>query len=180
MRLFLGLSPPRSIADALARIGGGIPGARWEPPERLHVTLRFFGEVDHGMARRIIRALERVTAPEFELAIRGVGVFPLRGPARVLWAGFEDDDPVLELRHAVDRVLEPLRLAPERRKFHAHVTLARLSHSPEARVAAFVTEHALVRSEPFPVTSMTLYSSVLSPHGSKYRAEAEIDLAEPE
>lgn len=179
MRLFIGIALPEPIAARLAVMGGGIPGARWEPADKLHVTLRFLGEVDHGLARRLETALERVDLPAFSMALRGVGVFPLRASPRVLWAGVEDPGPVGQLHRAIERAITPLGIEPEHRKFHPHVTLARLRRPPEHRVAEFVAQHALLSTEPFEVEHFTLYSSVLSPRGSKYRVEAEFELRGP-
>ena len=46
MRLFVALSIPEAVAQSLMLIQGGVPGARWQAREQLHLTLRFIGEVD--------------------------------------------------------------------------------------------------------------------------------------
>lgn len=176
MRLFIGIELPESITTRLELMSGGIPGARWEAGEKLHVTLRFLGDVDHGLARQLEAALETIDFPPFELALRGVGVFPPRGSPRILWAGLEDRAVVTQLHAAIEKVLGPLGFEPEHRKFHPHVTLARLKRPPERRVAEFVAQHALLSTEPFEVDHFTLYSSVLNPRGSKYRVEARFEL----
>jgi 2'-5' RNA ligase len=176
MRLFIGIELPESISTRLELMGGGIPGARWEPAEKLHVTVRFLGEVDHGRARRLEDALEGIDLPPFSLSVHGVGVFPPRGVPRILWAGVDDPKPVSELHEAVERVVGPVGFEPEHRKYHPHVTLARLKRPPVARVAEFVAQHALLATEPFEVDHFTLYSSVLNPRGSKYRVEARFEL----
>lgn len=176
MRLFIGIELPEPVTARLELMGGGIPGARWESGEKLHLTLRFLGEVDHGLARQLEHALEQVDFPPFSLALRGVGVFPPRGTPRVLWAGVDDSSLVTELHAAIEKVLGPLGFEPEHRKFHPHVTLARLKRPVVRRVAEFVAQHALLSTEPFEVGHFTLYSSVLNPRGSKYRVEARFEL----
>ena len=66
-RLFIALSLPDEVRERLSSLGGGVPGARWVAPENLHLTLRFLGEVDNGLARDIDDALHQVDAPPFEL-----------------------------------------------------------------------------------------------------------------
>ena len=44
IRLFAAVEVPAEIGEGLARRQQGLPGARWSPPENLHVTLRYFGE----------------------------------------------------------------------------------------------------------------------------------------
>src|SRR3546814_6833149 len=63
-------------------------------------------------------------------------------------------------------------LPPEGRKYTPHVTLARLKDAPSGRVQDFLAAHGGLRTEPFPVTGFTLYSSFLSRTGALYRAEA--------
>ena len=46
MRLFVAVDLPADLKEQLASLCQGIPGARWVPPENMHLTLRFIGEVD--------------------------------------------------------------------------------------------------------------------------------------
>ena len=43
MRLFVALDLPHPVRERLRWLAGGLPGARWLPPENLHFTLRFIG-----------------------------------------------------------------------------------------------------------------------------------------
>lgn len=175
-RLFVGIELPIVVAEHLALLAGGIPGARWQGPEKLHLTLRFIGEVDGGTAREISTALERVREPRFEMVLTGMGHFPPRGQPRSVWVGVGDPEPVAELHAKVDAALARAGIEPDRRKFAAHVTLARLVRSPSRKVAAFLAQHNLFRSAPFEVQHFSLFSSVLSPGGSKYRVEQRFEL----
>jgi 2'-5' RNA ligase len=172
-RLFVGIDLPEVIDQQLLLMQAGIPGARWESEDKLHVTLKFIGDVDGGTARRVEEALRGIEIPRFELGLRGVGVFPPRGRPRILWAGIEDSDDLLRLHALIERELESVGIERERRNYHPHVTLARLRNSPEKRVAGFVTQHALLSTPAFPVEAFQLYSSVLNPKGSRYKVEAD-------
>ena len=176
MRLFVGIDLPAEIEDHLGFVGGGIPRARWEEREKLHVTLRFIGEVDGGTKRRIEEALEEVRHPPFSLAVAGVGFFPPGGKPRILWAGLDGAAPVQELHARIERALLATGLPSEGRKFTPHVTLARLHDSPTAKVIEFLQHHALLRTSTWQVRAFQLYSSVLSPGGSKYRIEHHYSL----
>ena len=57
MRLFVALTLPEEIREALAALENGLPGVRWVPEENLHLTLRFIGEVDGGLAHDIDEGL---------------------------------------------------------------------------------------------------------------------------
>lgn len=171
MRLFVGIELPGAIADHLALVGGGIPGARWEDRDKLHVTVRFIGEVDGGTKRHLEDALATVHHPPFSLAVAGVGFFPPGGKPRILWAGLHEPAPLHELHARIERALTSAGLPPEGRKYTPHVTLARLRDPPRHKVIEFLQHHALLRTAEFEVRAFQLYSSVLSPGGSKYRIE---------
>ena len=91
MRLFIGIALPDTQVQSLSLLAGGIPGARWQPPERLHLTLRFIGEVDGRTLAGIDDALRALREPAFELEPFGVGVFTLKEP-RQLWVGMRSSD----------------------------------------------------------------------------------------
>jgi RNA 2',3'-cyclic 3'-phosphodiesterase len=174
--LFIAIAMPALVREHLALVQGGIPGARWEEPDKLHLTLRYVGDVDGGLARRITEALDAVGGDAFELQLAGVGHFPPRGRPRSLWLGVDDPAPLAALHERIERVLTKLELEPERRNFAPHVTIARLKNAPERRVAEFIAHHALLRPAAFEVTSFGLYSSIRGPAGSKYRLEASFAL----
>lgn len=176
-RLFLGVDLPEMVDAHLELMCGGLPGARWEEREKLHLTLRFLGEVDGGTQRAVIDALGRVRVPAFPMTLKGVGVFPPRGLPTSLWVGVEDPGPVSELRRRIDRALDRLDVEPDPRKFAPHVTLARFKAEPDVpKIVEYMSAHVLFRSEAFMVERFFLYSSLKSPKGSKYRIEAGFHL----
>ena len=59
-RLFTALEIPPHIAQSLATMRGGLPGARWIDLENYHVTLRFIGDIDDALAHEIAGVLGRV------------------------------------------------------------------------------------------------------------------------
>src|ERR1700745_3355599 len=98
LRLFVGIEFPPELKLRLSLLETGIPGARWVDPGNLHLTLRFIGEVDEGMASDIDAALARIRAPGFAVTLAGAGCFGGER-ARVLWVGGEDSPPLVH-KHA--------------------------------------------------------------------------------
>jgi RNA 2',3'-cyclic 3'-phosphodiesterase len=176
-RLFVSIELPEAVKQALLRMCCDVPGARWVEPEQMHLTIRFIGEVDGLVFRDVTDALEGVTALAFPLTIRGVGHFPPRGEPRVLWAGVERSEGLLELRSRVERALVRAGLAPEGRKFSPHLTLARLHGASERAVASFLAQNGLLRCDPFAVPAFHLFSSALSSKRAVHRCEATYPLA---
>lgn len=170
MRLFVALALPDDVAQGLALLQAGVPGARWQTREQLHLTLRFIGEVDGRDAAAVDDALSVIEAPRFDLALKGVGEFGGKTP-HALWAGVRDKEQVGFLQRKIETSLQRAGLPPEPRKYVPHVTLARLKGTPKGRVMDFLADHALYASAPFAVEGFILYSSVLTSNGSLYRAE---------
>lgn len=176
-RLFTGVAVPSQVEGELELMSCGIRGARWEPREKLHLTIAFIGEVDGGTARDVQLALDELRHPAFTCQLAGCGVFPPRGPARILWVGVDDRQPLAALHDAVSGALSRVGVETERRRYHAHVTLARLDRPNPAQLAEWIGAHNLYRSQPFEVDALRLYSSILAPAGSKYRVEAVFHFA---
>jgi len=176
IRLFVALELPADVRQELVALGGGVPGARWISPENMHLTLRFIGEVNEGQAADIDDALTAVRARAFDLRLAGVNAFGKGRSLHSLWVGVAEPGPVAALHEKIDRVLQEAGVAPDKRKFHPHVTLARLRDAPTDRVEAFMRRHALFSAGPLAIDRFVLFSSHLSRNGSIYRNEAEYEL----
>ena len=61
-RWFTGLELPLQVRESLARLRQPLPGARWIEPRDLHLTLRFFGDIDTLTARELESFLEQIEA----------------------------------------------------------------------------------------------------------------------
>jgi RNA 2',3'-cyclic 3'-phosphodiesterase len=177
MRLFVGLELPRELRQRVALLSGaGIPGARWVPPENYHVTLRFIGETPRYLAEEIDHALAGLKVPWFTLTLAGIGTFTKGGRSQSLWIGVERSEPLERLQSKIETRLQRCGLAPERRRFQPHLTLARLDSAAGAKLGGFVQAHNLFRSDPVPVEHFTLFSSLLGKDQAVYTAEVEYAL----
>src|ERR1700683_5771183 len=74
-RLFTGLEIRLGVAQSLAMMRGGLPGARWIDPENYHLTLRFIGDIDDALAHDVAGLLGRVRRMPFELRLDGLSSF---------------------------------------------------------------------------------------------------------
>jgi len=100
----------------------------WVAPDRIHLTLHFFADVDAETAFRIA---ESVAAPidrqAFRIAFAGIGTFSSRGVAKVIWLGVRDGaEPLRALHSTIGERLKVLGCELEDRPFSPHLTLARL------------------------------------------------------
>lgn len=158
-------------------------GLRFTPAHQLHFTLKFLGEIEEGRvsdARRATAAAAR-RAPSFRLALEGLGAFPPRGPARVLWAGCgAGAGELVRLAAAVESAFVEEGFAPEARPFTAHLTLARVKDPDSGRRLARVLPD--VPSEPFgavAASSLVLFRSELTPRGADHAELLRVALESP-
>ncbi|MFT7581011.1 MAG: 2'-5' RNA ligase [Myxococcota bacterium] len=171
-RLFVAIDAPDHVKADLESLQLGVPGARWLDADQMHLTLRFLGDIDGALRRDIESTLNRVRVPAFEIQLEGVGYFPPRGEIKTLWAGVARSEPLVQIRRWVDGQLTRLGVEPDRRKFVPHVTVARLTEPPPTRVARWVAEHGLYRSDAFDVEAIHLFSSHMHRKSAHYEHEA--------
>lgn len=177
MRLFVALDLPWSLKQQLSRLAGGLPGAKWIPPDNYHLTLRFIGEMPAHRAEEVDFALASLRARGFSLSLAGLGTFSKSGRPTAIWVGVERNPQLDHLQNKIETALQRIGLERERRRFAPHVSLARLDNVLEAKLAGYVQAHNLFRAEPVPVEHFTLFSSRLGKEQSVYVAEVEYDLA---
>jgi len=169
-RLFTGVEIPDDVAFDLDLMRGGISGARWIDRESYHITLRFIGDIDEGLAREISYELEGVEARPFKLRLTGCGVFGGNKP-HALFVGVEESPELRRLQSIHERICQALGMPPEPRKFAPHVTLARLKEPDLRALHLFVASHNLYKSRVFEVGRFVLFSSRPSRGGGPYAVE---------
>lgn len=146
-RVFVAVWPPPSVTAALAALPRpDVEGVRWVPADKLHVTLRFLGDVDHEEAAT---RLEQASLPATTAALGPAVTMLGRHVVVVPVAGL---DP---LAAAVTTATGDLG-QQERRRFSGHVTLARCRRDGAGReVCGAPVETAFEVEEVAVVTSET-------------------------
>ena len=179
IRLFAALAIPPEIGLNLQSRQVGIGSARWRPLDALHITLRFFGEIREDAARDLDQALLELAVAPFEVVLEGAGSFSEGDEVSAVWAGVAENAALKRLAAACERAARQAGLKHDPRRYRPHVTLAYLKRAEPAQVATWLEANARLQSPPIPISSFQLYSSLLSPEGSRYRVEASYPLIEP-
>jgi 2'-5' RNA ligase len=135
IRLFIATEPPdearQVLADTIRDLEQAIPnGVRWVQPHRLHLTVKFLGNVPASTVDGILAAMHQAATdfPEgnFNLSLSRLGVFPEQTRPRVVWAGVQGDlGPLNNLHHAVDHRVSALGFSVDRGPYRPHLTLGR-------------------------------------------------------
>jgi 2'-5' RNA ligase len=115
----------RDRLAALANDVGAKAGGRAPPPENLHMTVAFVGDVPAPRLTTLREIGREVasTAPPFALALDRIGQFRAAG---IAWVGTHAPPHALMLLAArLGDLLAADGFPVERRAYHPHVTLAR-------------------------------------------------------
>ncbi|WP_417519146.1 RNA 2',3'-cyclic phosphodiesterase [Minwuia sp.] len=179
MRLFVGIPLPEDVTQRLSMLAGGIPGARWVAPDNYHITLRFLGETDGGQAEDLIGDLSRLRVAPVPIRIDGLGLFGERRRQRMLYADVVADPGLSHLNQKIEQIAQRAGYAPERRRFHPHITLARMRNPDRNRLDRYLIENASLFLPPFAADGFTLFESFLGSEGAIYEPIAEFGMVEP-
>lgn len=177
-RLFTALDVPASAHEQIRSLTTDAFEARWTPPEKYHVTLRFIGEVTEERAETIADALREVRAAPVTLRPRGLTAFPSRRKPRVLVVSLEKTPALSSLYQAVEEALEAVGVSPEDRDYHPHLTIARLKQAHPENVHAYLRAQESLEIDPLPVEQFHLYESILRPKGALHKKRLSVDLSE--
>jgi 2'-5' RNA ligase len=180
VRLFVAVHPgaevvaaaQQVITDLRARVATLAPAARitWIPPDLMHLTVRFIGDVPPEQAEAIVAGCsDPLPAAPFRLEAVGVGAFSARGTPRVVWGGLTMGTAELRrVERLVSARLADLGVAPDDREFTPHLTLARVREAAGLRTSALLAGFDQVPLGAGTVDAITLFQSRLSPHGPTY------------
>lgn len=174
-RLFTGLEIPDDVANTLSLLRGGLVGARWITPDNYHITLRFMGDIDDGIARDILYALQHTGRTSIAVTIEGLTVFGGDRP-RALVAKVVQTQELIELQAEQERLMRRMGLPAETRKFTPHVTLARLRDTTPYHVANFLGISSHLPPMRFRSDEFVVFSSRASIGGGPYIVEAAYPL----
>lgn len=175
-RLFTGIEIPGDIGFALSQYRGGVPGARWVDPENYHLTLRFIGDIDDAMARDVFAVLgEGRRRGPVSVTLDRLAAFGGERP-RALFARAEPTPDLMDLQMEHERLIRRVGLAPEKRKFTPHVTLARLRDTSPVDLAHYIATHGQFLKLAFTASRHVLYSARESTGGGPYVVEAAYPL----
>lgn len=181
MRTFIAVELPDPIKKSLHELSGRLRAkdgrVSWVRPDRMHLTLRFLGDVEPdplNALRDRLRAVYSGLEP-FTLRVEGAGVFPNRRRPSVVWAGtVPAEGPLAEIQTAAEDAARAIGLAAENRPFRPHLTLARIrdARAGAALLARLESERAF-RGGEFVVDAVSLFSSELTRQGPVYRRVEE-------
>ena len=174
-RIFIAINLPSEIKKYLWRLQSqwqDVP-ANWVPPENLHITVVFLGDIDDQQLGQVCLAVKEVIAQHqtFAITLEKIAFGPEgKIPPRYIWAGSQGYKELEILKKDLETALsEHIHLSIDRRPFAPHVTLAKIKEfqwrgiNPEERPEV----HQDLSLE-FTVESIEVMESELKREGPKY------------
>jgi len=159
------------VSEGLAPLRAAYPATRWMPPEVLHLTLVFMGQVDSGSVAAISDGLAAVASRHAPFATRTSGAgghVDDRPGARhggVAWltlgAGARE---MTDLALDVDETLGT-HVFTAQRPPRPHLTVARNIDAPALRALTTLAQNLDLE---WGTNSVVLFRSLLGPGGSRY------------
>jgi 2'-5' RNA ligase len=157
MRLFVALEVPDGWRDAARATTDAIMDAagielRRVDPARMHLTLRFLGEVADEHVPALRAALANHAPPvDFELSLGAAGTFGPPARTSVVWLGVDGD---LQALHAlvvrIEAAVGQAGLPPSEEGFTPHLTLARVGRTSSPAERRAIAEAARAVEAPAP------------------------------
>jgi 2'-5' RNA ligase len=176
-RLFAAIRIDGGVADALKPLLAGLDGVRCMPPERLHLTLRFAGELMDDQCCRLRRALEEVQSPSVRIELEGVGSFDLGHGRGVVWAGVLADASLRHLQASCEAAARRAGLPRDERDWLPHVTFGYAALPLSAPLANWLERHRGFRAGHATASVFGLYESIRTGGESEYRLVQSYGLA---
>jgi len=170
VRTFVAVFPPPDLGEALFRAARDLTASkefRLIGPEKLHLTLKFLGDVAEDDLDSVKQALGplRGRHEPFEVETSNFGAFPSERRPRILWAGVgEGSGPLRAVAQSVEDLLEPAGFGREQRPYVPHLTLGRARGRQAKFDSASVSPPALR----FTVSGVDLVESVPRAGGVTY------------
>jgi 2'-5' RNA ligase len=187
IRAFIAVELSPAIQDQLRKVilqlSPATRAVRWVPPENIHLTMKFLGDVEGSKIPLLQDNLQDETSrcQPFEIRVGGLGAFPNQRRPRVVWIGVQAPAALSALVQAVEAATVPLGFPTEERSFSPHLTLGRVSQhaSPDeaAALGALLARTVVGELGKTKIHSVTLYRSDLRPTGSVYSAISQAKLA---
>lgn len=184
IRSFLAIELPEAIRRKIEEVQKDLKlshaDMRWVSPEKIHLTLKFFGSIDESRIDPIVKSIggPTQTSSPFSLAVRGMGAFPHLKNPRVIWMGLVDEKEILpSFQRELEKELRKIGFESEDRPFHPHLTLGRMkSNQGRDELIGRMEKYREEQFGDFQVEKVVLLKSDLRPSGPIYTPLKELRL----
>ena len=181
VRSFIALYPDDSakaqMADFILCLQSRNRTVRWEQPDKVHITLKFLGDVESSTLDAITSDLRTEIHSHNAVfsTIDRSGAFPSLSRPRIVWLGFSQPiEPVIALQQLVEKVCLAHNLEPEKKIFTPHFTIGRVRQRADTSGLENDIEACSFHTAPVHFSAVRIMESTLTPQGAIHRERARI------
>jgi 2'-5' RNA ligase len=171
-RLFIALKIPDEIKDKILDVCYELSESselfKWEKPEKIHLTLKFIGEVEEELVSSIAKEIAFIEEyNSFNFNVTNFGFFYRNGLPVILWSGLQTDESIQRLVEQLNERLSIFSIPVERRKFKPHLTMLRIKKNPGEKFILKFEEYSFDNWN-FNSSEISFIKSELFPTGARY------------
>lgn len=172
IRLFVALKIPDPVRQEVIKLRNkafpGYHNYKWEPENKIHLTLKFIGEIEEKFVEPVISELEFIRDyRKFNCSLTRFGFFFKNKDPKILWVGLAMDVSVFNLVKELNTKLEKFGILMEKREFKAHLTLMRIKRFVDKNFIKSYEDYIIPEIQ-FTADEIILFKSELMKGGSKY------------
>ncbi len=143
----------------------------WVKPENIHLTLKFLGDISEAQLEQIKGIITQVSQANkpFTLTLGKLGAFPSISNPRIIWVAIESEaERTKVIARQLEEKLEAIGWTPEEKKFHPHLTLARVKFIKDKKIFENCRQKINPPSLTTRINEIILFKSTLTPQGAIY------------
>jgi len=173
IRLFVALIIPNETKNQIKEIRKKIfpdeDKFRWEDNPKIHLTLKFIGEVKENLLELITKELNFLEHfQKINCTLEKFGFFfKAKDEPRILWLGLNLDKSLYSIVEELNQRLSKFQIPFEHRKFKAHLTLLRIKNDVSKDFISKFS-NAKIPETNFSANEIVLMKSELTANGSTY------------
>jgi len=175
MRLFIAINFPKEVKEeitkSIEKLVIDFPQVAWTKKENIHLTLKFLGYVNENHLEKIKEGINKSIegVEPFSLTFTNLGFFDRE--QLIIWVGLNDCPELTKIVNNLEKEMEKLGFAKEKRIYSPHVTLGRgkkLTSETTLQIKNIIKQETKNISLQFKVSEITLMESKLTSTGPKY------------
>jgi len=172
IRLFVALNiPDDALSKVLEECYRAVENPyrfKWETKEKIHLTLKFIGEVEESLVEKISEELEFVkNFSSFSCSVSRFGFFFRNREPKILWSDVQTDKPLKPIVMELDRRMQKFGIGADKREFKPHLTLLRIKQDVSEKFIQRIKTYIFEKIT-FTASSINLVQSRLSKEGATY------------
>jgi len=181
-RLFIAMNIPPAIQEYIAediinQLKKIDIRVSWVPPENIHITMKFLGDVDLSSIPAIKQAL-RNGLKEIRIIESSIGplsTFGGKTPRVVHISPYGGTEQIIAVASMVEDICVHLGFEKEKNVFKPHMTIGRVREPKNSNALINRINSLKYDNLSFYITSLSLMKSTLTPHGAIYEVLEQYD-----